>query len=104
MHRITETTQFYSPSFPNITHPFFDRYLSIFIMTLNQQLSSRVLAIKCNDNLLMEQSATKSIEIYQFPNTGISIVIKRVLSSLSRLQRTNVRLIENNMNKFQLIS
>lgn len=78
-------------------------------MTLNQQLSSRVLAIKCNDNLLMEQSATKSIEIYQFPNTGISIVIKRVLSSLSRLQRRyrskqNVCLIENNMNKFQLIS
>lgn len=73
-------------------------------MTLNQQLSSRVLAIKCNDNLLMKQSATKSIEIYQFPNTGISIVIKRVLSSLSRLQRyrskQNVRLIENNMNKF----
>lgn len=78
-------------------------------MTLNQQLSSRVLAIKCNDNLLMEQSATKSIEIYQFPNTGISIVIKRLLSSLSRLQRRyrskqNVCLIENNMNKFQLIS
>lgn len=77
-------------------------------MTLNQQLSSRVLAIKCNDNLLMEQSATKSIEIYQFPNTGISIVIKQLLSSLSRLQRyrskQNVRLIENNMNKFQLIS
>lgn len=73
-------------------------------MTLNQQLSSRVLAIKCNDNLLMEQSATKSIEIYQFPNTGISIVIKQLLSSLSRLQRyrskQNVCLIENNMNKF----